>query len=567
MLRYEKNAEQYKQLSNIDLVEVFLRRYEPEQVIGEVFRYFSIDCLERCKLDPARLDALTEKFFSNEDAVAAKALGEMIGMFRALGESEQTEGQQLVEKITAYVESHLCENIRLEQIAKALSISYFYMCHLFKLYTGTTLTHYRNKKRVLLSQKMLIETDKKVADIAVECGFESVSYFSETFKKYAGVTPLKFREEQKDTMYFPWYYENDIGLANMLPSLRLLNQVKEVPAETCAETYAVHIPEDAYQFLHETAIIEYHGTLFASWYNCPETELHGRTPIRGRRSKDGGKTWDDVEIVADCADGGILYCPPVYGVCNDKLYLFLNEMVGPDLIHALDLFVFDEEKDVFVKLWSRPIPFKLNTNVVTLPNGKFMLPGRIGEIDRFPNTPAVLICDSKNMEEEWRLVKIAPDGNLPDGSFLIHPEISAMIADDTIYMLCRNDIRMVPILYCSKDNGETWSTPYAYDIPMVNSKIYCGDLKDGRHYLVANIEKKHREKLALYLTEDEKPVFTKCIILQDEGSKEFPDAGAWHYPVACESDGKLYIIYTAHLTKSWMNPRGAVVSVIDLSKI
>ena len=44
-------------------------------------------------------------------------------------------------------------------------------------------------------------------------------------------------------------------------------------------------------------------------------------------------------------------------------------MVSADHIHALDLFVFDEESDKFIQLWSKPIPFKLNTNVVKLNNG------------------------------------------------------------------------------------------------------------------------------------------------------------------------------------------------------
>jgi len=567
MMLYGKDAETYKKMSSINLATTFLRKYKREEIIGEVFRYFSIDCVERCKLDPNAVDDLIAKFYANEEAHGCDALTSLIELLRALEPKDKTEGQKMVDKIVSYVDTHLCENIKLEDVAKEFSISYYYMCHLIKMYTGTTLTHYRNKKRILHAQRLLLETEKKVGDIAVECGFESISYFTEVFKKYTGTQPLKFREEQKDTVYLPWYYEEDMALATMLPSMKLLRQPEKIERDGCVDTYKVHMPEDEYQFLHEAAIIEYHGTLFASWYNCPDTELHGRTPIRGRRSKDGGKTWSDVEIVADCADGGILYCPPVYGVCDDKLYLFLNEMVGPDLVHGVDLFVFDEEKDAFVKLWSRPIPFKLNTNVVRLPNGKLMLPGRVGELDRFPNTPAVLISDSGKIDAEWRLVRVAPDGNLPDGSFLIHPEMTAMVTDDAIYMICRNDIRAVPILYLSKDNGETWSEPYAYDMPMINSKIYSGELSDGRHYMIGNIKARTRDKLVLYLTEDEKPVFTKYVVLHDGGSEDFPDAGAWHYPVACESNGKLYIIYTAHLTQNWMNPRGAVLSVVDLSKI
>lgn len=48
------------------------------------------------------------------------------------------------------------------------------------------------------------------------------------------------------------------------------------------ETFPLHMP-DEYQFLHEAAAIEFHGTVFAAWYNNREKELQGETVIRGRR--------------------------------------------------------------------------------------------------------------------------------------------------------------------------------------------------------------------------------------------------------------------------------------------
>lgn len=81
-----------------------------------------------------------------------------------------------------------------------------------------------------------------------------------------------------------------------------------------------------------------------------------------------------------------------------------------------------EESDRFEFLWSRPIPFKLNTNVVTLPNGKLLLPGRVGELDAFPNTPVVMISDSGKIDAQWRVVKVAENGVLPEGERLEHLE-------------------------------------------------------------------------------------------------------------------------------------------------
>ena len=327
--------------------------------------------------------------------------------------------------------------------------------------------------------------------------------------------------------------EKDKKLFDMIEYREILKGVdtETVKFSDNVNAYEVIMPDDEFGFLHEAAIIEYHGTLFASWYNCSELELQGRTPVRGKRSKDGGKTWSDVEVLADDESGKIIYCPPVYGICDDKLYMLINEMVSADHMHAIDIFIYNEETEKFEFLRSIPSAFKLNTNVYKLANGKLMLPGRVApEIDGFPRTPAVLISDSGKIDADWRLVYIQ-DGNeyLPDGTHYDHPESSAVVIGEKVYIFCRNDALRVPIIYESDDNGETWSKPISHNIPFLSSKIYSGTLSNGRNYVVGN------------------------------------DIVNWQYPAACEADGNLYVIYTAGKTVDGIAKRGAAVSVIPVN--
>ena len=46
------------------------------------------------------------------------------------------------------------------------------------------------------AELLLVTTDKPIKQIAIELGFDDSSYFTKTFKRYAGITPLEYRQNQ-----------------------------------------------------------------------------------------------------------------------------------------------------------------------------------------------------------------------------------------------------------------------------------------------------------------------------------------------------------------------------------
>ena len=551
-----------KVTNNRALAISFINNNEKKNIIAAVFDYFQLDCLQRCNINPTQLDKLIREFNDGE-LCSIEILTSIIDTIKTGKINSSNKEDELIQRIRACVTKHLTDDISIEEMAKELNISYYYICHIFKKKYGISINTLRTQKRLSIAIKKLLESEEKIADIAVLCGFNNISYFTETFTKIVGVSPTSFRARNQKLPLHSFYDFNDIMLADKLDSIRFLGEsFEELNLNT--EIISVHEPDENFGFLHEAAIIEYHGVLYASWYNCPKSELKGYTPICGKRSYDGGKNWTDLEVICEDKSEEILYCPPVYGICDDTLYMLVNQMVAPDHIHALDLYVLNNKTDKFELLWSKPIPFKLNTNVVTLPNGKLMLPGRIAKLDGFPNTPAVLISDNGKINAEWRLVKVAENGELPDGSKLVHPEISVMSINDTLYMFNRNDQRKVPIVYISKDCGEHWSDALSHDIPYVSSKIYAGNLSDGKKYLISNIDRFDRSILAVYFMDKDSEKFNKRIILFDKNHTRIAGASACHYPAAFESDGKLYIIAT--LNYEWSR-RGAVLFIVDLKNI
>lgn len=547
-----------------EIALLFAEKSDDESLISELFDHLQFDCCVRAFVDPSKLDENIRKYFETKSKDALISAIELILEGKELASMEE---ETFLKSVKSYIINHLEDNVSVEEIAGIFHVSYYYLCHLFKKLSKKTVQQYRTEKRLEKAIRMLAETNDKISDIAVSCGFDNFSYFSEIFAKYVGMAPSELRKNSANHTLHPFYEFEDMVLAVKMGAERFLDNGK-CKYDECGVPYThVHDPGEEFgYFLHEAAIIEYEGVLYASWYNCKENELVGYTPITGRRSYDSGKTWTAPEIIAHDPSGRILYCPPVYGICDGKLYMLINQMVSPDHMHSLDLYVLNRKTDLFEKLWSRPIPFKLNTNVVRLPNGKLILPGRIGELDGFPNTPAVMISDSGKIDAEWRVVKVAQNGNLPDGSRLVYPETTLLCCDDTLYLFNRNDQRRVPLVYTSKDFGETWSMTMSHDIPYRSTKIYSGALSDGRFYLIANTDSQYRTKLVLYISEKNKPEFTTQKLLIDCDALG-TDIKRCHYPAAVEKDGKLYVIATANYSGEKLNGRGAVLFTVDLSEI
>ena len=553
-----------KKKQTVEEIALLFAEKTDDNLISELFDYLQFDCRIRSFVEPNKLDESIRNYFELKNIDSLIQVIELILNGKELASMQE---ETFLKNVKTYITDHLEDNVSVEEIAGIFHVSYYYLCHLFKKLAKKTVHRYRTEKRLEKAIRMLVETGDKISDIAVSCGFDNLSYFSETFVKYVGVTPSELRKNSTDCVLHPFYEFDDLILALKMKSKRFL-PCEGVTVDDCGVPFIhLHDPGDEYgYFLHEAAIIEYEGVFYASWYNCRENELVGYTPIVGRRSYDGGKTWTLPEIIAHDPSERILYCPPVYGICDGKLYMLINQMVSPDHMHSLDLYVLNKETDKFELIWSRPVPFKLNTNVVTLPNGKLILPGRIGELDGFPTTPAVMISDSGKIDADWRIVKVAPNGNLPDGSSLVYPETTLICCDDTLYLFNRNDQRNVPLVYVSKDLGETWSETMSHDIPYRSTKIYSGALSDGRFYMVANIDCPQRSKLVLYVSEKNKPVFSKRKLLVDckaLGS----DIKRCHYPSAIEKEGKLYVIATANYSGEKMNGRGAVLFTVDLKDI
>lgn len=104
-------------------------------------------------------------------------------------------GLNKVEQMACLIAQRYTEALTIDLIAESVGLHPKYAMRLFRQTFGTTLLDYLKHHRVSHAQRLLATTEAKVADIAHESGFNSISRFNETFRRECGTTPREFRRQ------------------------------------------------------------------------------------------------------------------------------------------------------------------------------------------------------------------------------------------------------------------------------------------------------------------------------------------------------------------------------------
>lgn len=105
------------------------------------------------------------------------------------------DGRQLYGAMIDYVNHHFRETITLQDVADCVHISFTYASKLFKKYADTNYSKYLIRLRMELACELLSSTEKSTEEICYDIGYNDYFYFSKTFKKYTGQTPLQYRRD------------------------------------------------------------------------------------------------------------------------------------------------------------------------------------------------------------------------------------------------------------------------------------------------------------------------------------------------------------------------------------
>lgn len=100
-----------------------------------------------------------------------------------------------IQNVKKYIIAHYHQELYLELLADQVSLSPRYLSDLFKKEEGIGITRYIKQIRIAEAKTLLMNTNLKVADIAVKVGYTNYPYFVKTFREETGLPPEKYRQK------------------------------------------------------------------------------------------------------------------------------------------------------------------------------------------------------------------------------------------------------------------------------------------------------------------------------------------------------------------------------------
>lgn len=113
---------------------------------------------------------------------------------KSINAKSKSQNRILTERLMQLMEQRYHTDLSMQEMAEELYISKQYLCRVFKSETGMRPFEALLKLRCQKAAALLLEEgDVPISEIAIRCGFHSVSYFCNVFKKQENVSPVRYR--------------------------------------------------------------------------------------------------------------------------------------------------------------------------------------------------------------------------------------------------------------------------------------------------------------------------------------------------------------------------------------
>ena len=95
--------------------------------------------------------------------------------------------------VVDYLTPHLNEQFTIQSLSEMAQVSQTSFRRLFKAHTGKSPSDYIRELRMTSAARMLLTSDREIAEIGYQVGFSDANYFSRTFRQVFGVSPHQYR--------------------------------------------------------------------------------------------------------------------------------------------------------------------------------------------------------------------------------------------------------------------------------------------------------------------------------------------------------------------------------------
>lgn len=167
-----------------------------------------IDCNSALQLDNAeifeklraKIAGIYQLYIENNEKYDLYILSEsyeMFGILKQYFESTDTNTETSKYKkwftdVLKYIDEHYVDEITLQEIGEKFFLSEAHLSRVLKKNLGISFSDYIRTLRLNKACNLLIDSQMQITDIALECGFNYMNTFIESFKKQYGMTPGKF---------------------------------------------------------------------------------------------------------------------------------------------------------------------------------------------------------------------------------------------------------------------------------------------------------------------------------------------------------------------------------------
>lgn len=122
----------------------------------------------------------------------------MVTILRMNQENTGIIRETRITRVIQYIHNHYAEDITLADLSRQFYVSEYYLCREFKKNTNRTIVEYIRRTRIMNAQRLFMETDKNVTEVARETGFSNLTHFNRVFRDILGVTPSNYRKQCRE---------------------------------------------------------------------------------------------------------------------------------------------------------------------------------------------------------------------------------------------------------------------------------------------------------------------------------------------------------------------------------